>query len=101
MIGAEVLWFAAGVFVGVIILAVFDGVRMWDQHVKMCDLETELFEVKEQVIHLDGLVYPRFVVGSADELIVKRYRSKLYDRYEDLVEPGTETLGPFGQEEST
>lgn len=100
MTGTEWIFLAGGVFIGALIVAVFDAPRFWAMHEQAKALEGTVLSLTEQVTHLEAQVHPLRWVDDDPQNTLK-VRARIYDRYEDLVQPGTTTLGPFGLEEDS
>ncbi len=100
MESTEWMFLVAGVFVGALIVAIADGIRMWETHLELKAQEKAILLLSEGLRHAEAQLHPLRWVDSDPQNNMK-VKKRIYDRYEDLVEPGTTTLGPFGLEEST
>ncbi len=94
------IFLVAGVFVGALIVAIFDGTRQWAMHLELKAQEQAILLLSENLRHAEAQLHPLRWVDNDPQNNVK-VKERIYDRHEGLVEPGTTTLGPFGLDEST
>jgi hypothetical protein len=55
-------------------------------------LKKEIFRLKEMVIHLEGIVHPQHWIDASDVTVKIATKERIYDKYPDLVRPGSEVI---------
>lgn len=91
-------WLMMGIAIGAICIGVFDAPRFWELHDKNKQLMKLLEQANQEITHLRSLVQPRQWDEQWPDIIPRR-REAIYDKYEELIQPGTEVIRIEDQED--
>ena len=92
MTGTNFIFFFVGAGVSLFIVAVIYSVHWKLLTDQIANLEAIIYTHEETIVHLEQLVNPRDWVNASEIKIKKATKERLYDKYPELVQPGTDII---------
>lgn len=87
------LAFAAGAAVSFVVSSVFAGAKYWEMWQQSEELKDDLWHANETITDLRSKVEPRQWDRDWNIPIIEaEKKERIYEKYEDLVRPGTEVV---------
>lgn len=82
----------AGLLIGLFVSTVFYAYQWNAEHDTMLEWKAIAEEYEETIKHLENIVHPQQWLNASDVAVNIATKERLYDKYPDLVQPGSEVL---------